>query len=89
MMTLRRLARLKEDILTFYTNYVGKKTKENTTVKERQTPKELKANPSIIVKPSDKCKGFVIMDGEVYADKDETVLNDPDGYEKLKRDPTK
>lgn len=41
------------------------------------------------MKPSDKCKGFVIVDREVYAHKAKMVLNDPDACEKLKRDPAK
>ena len=49
---------------------------------------ELK-NTSIIVKPSDKCKGFVVMDRDTYISKARDILDMPDAYEKLKRDPTK
>ena len=48
--------------MTMFITYVGKKTKLNTMAKERRTLKGLKANPNVIVKQSDKCKCFVIMD---------------------------
>ena len=52
--TEEALARLKEDILTIYTSYIGKETKQNTTVEERWALKELKTNSNIIVKLLDK-----------------------------------
>ena len=75
--------------MTIYTSYIGKETKQNTTVEERQVLKEPKTNSNTIVKPLDKCKSIVIMDREVYTDKAQMVLNDPDAYDKLKRDPTR
>ena len=87
--TERTLARLKEDIMTVFNDYAGKKMKTNTTPDERRALKELKTNNSLIVKPSDKCKGFVIMDRGMYVDKARSILDDPEAYEKLKRDPTK
>ena len=50
--------------------------------------KELRSNHSLIIKPSDKCKGFVILDRETYIKKAKAILEDPDGYEKLNKDPT-
>ena len=87
--TERTLARLKKDIMTVFNNHAGKKMKPNTTAGERRALKELKTNTDLIVKPSDKCKGFVIMDRRTYVDKARLILDDPEAYEKLKRDPTK
>ena len=38
---------------------------------------------------SNKCKHFVVMDRETYVSKEKFILDDPDAYEKLKRDPPK
>ena len=87
--TERTLARLKEDIMTVFSTYTGKKMRMNITAEERWALKELKTNTTLIVKPSDKCKRFVIMDREMYVDKVRSILDDPDVYEKLRRDPTR
>ena len=60
------LARLKEDIKVIYASCLNKTTKPNTTREERRALKELRNNNSIIVKLSDKCKGFMVLDGHVY-----------------------
>ena len=74
--------------MTIYTNCSRKRIKPNTTV-ERRALKELRSNHSIIIKPSDKCKGFVVLDRESYIEKAKAILDDPDGYEKLNKDLTK
>lgn len=83
------LARLKEDIMSIYVSACKKRVKPNTTIEERRALKELRSNPRIIVKPSDKCKGFVVLDRESYIEKARAILDDPEGYEKLRRDPTR
>ena len=42
----------------------------------------------MIVKPSDKCKGFVILDKADYVGKAKHVLDDPENYERLEKDTT-
>lgn len=66
--TEETLARLKEDIMTIYATGARRRLKPNTTVEERQALKELKENFNIM-KPSDKCKGFVILDREINVGK--------------------
>ena len=40
-----------------------------------------------IVKPSDKCKGFVFLDKVEYQNKVDTILGDSEKYEKLGKNP--
>jgi hypothetical protein len=41
-----------------------------------------------MIKPSDKCKGFVVMDRDTYISKAKDILDVPEAYEKLKREET-
>ena len=75
--------------MTIYVIGSRRTVKCNTTVAERQALEELKGNFNIIVKPSDKCKGFVVLDREAYVDKAKAILDRQDSYEKLRRDPTR
>ena len=56
--TEEKLKTLKKQILNTYKNH--RQTTSNTTEEERMSLKELKMNESVIIKPSDKCKGLVI-----------------------------
>ena len=72
--------------MTIYTKSSRKRVKHNTTA--RRQALKLRSNHNILIKPSDKCKGFVVLDGEMYIEKTKAILEDPDADEKLK-DPTK
>lgn len=76
------LARLKEDIMTVYASCLNK---TNTTREEQRALKELRNNNSIIVKPSDKCKGFMVLDRDTCIFKTRNILDVADAYEKLER----
>ena len=52
--------------MTIYATGSRRTVKHNTTVAERQALKELKGNFTIILKSSDKCKGFVVLYREAY-----------------------
>ena len=45
--------------------------------------RDLANNDNIVIKESDKCKGFVILDKPVYIDKAKDMLDDRDSYESI------
>ena len=45
-------------------------------------------NENVIVKPSDKCKGLVILDKSSYVEKVKNILENETNYEKLPNNPT-
>ena len=60
----------------------------NTTEEERRGLNELKKNENVVVKPSDKCKGLVILDKAAYVNKVHDILDDETNYERLPSNPT-
>ena len=58
------------------------------TKDERQALKRLKTDENIVILPADKGRVTVVMDKTDYYDKMDTLVNDKQTYEKLKRDPT-
>ena len=84
--TETELKTLKKQIMNTYKHH--QQTASNTTEEERRGLKELKANESLITKPSDKCKGLVILDRESYVSKVHDILDDETNYEKLPCNPT-
>ena len=81
-----KLSQLKSSIIKIYKN--EKNVASNTSKEEKDALKALRDNDDIIVKPSDKCKGFVIMDKQDYIDKAHTILTDQENYERLEKDIT-
>ena len=63
-------------------------TDSNLTKDERQPLKRLKTNENIVILPADKGRVTVVMDKTDYYDKMDTLVNDKQTYEELKRDPT-
>ena len=79
------LQKLKDDLLRTYKNH--RVTTQNVTAEQRDLVRELAKNKNVIVKQSDKCKGFVILDKDVYLNKANLILYDPESYEKLPKNP--
>ena len=55
---------------------------------ERHALKRLKTDEDIVILPADKGRVTVVMDKTDYCDKMDTLVNDKQTYEELKRDPT-
>ena len=62
-------------------------TDSNLTKDERQALKRLKTDENIIILPADKGR-VTVMEKSDYYDKMDTLVNDKQTYEELKRDPT-
>ena len=60
----RAMAKLKGKVIGLYKNH--RTSKSNVLSEEEEAIAKLSNNKSLIVKPSDKCKGFVIMKKETY-----------------------
>uniref|UniRef100_A0A8C5M9N9 Reverse transcriptase domain-containing protein n=1 Tax=Leptobrachium leishanense TaxID=445787 RepID=A0A8C5M9N9_9ANUR len=65
---------------------IGKKN--NLSKKEREALDELREDDSITIKPADKGGGIVILNTERYEEESLKILNDPETYIKLRKDPT-
>uniref|UniRef100_A0A8C5QWP4 Reverse transcriptase domain-containing protein n=1 Tax=Leptobrachium leishanense TaxID=445787 RepID=A0A8C5QWP4_9ANUR len=65
---------------------IGKKN--NLSKKERKALDELREDDSITIKPADKGGGIVILSTERYEEESLKILNDPETYIKLRKDPT-
>ena len=81
--TEQELSQLKKKVLSTYKNY--RKGSTNHTEEQKQQLKMLKSNEDIIIKPSDKCKGLVIMDKTDYVSKADVITA---AYEEVARNPT-
>ena len=77
---------LKKKVISAYKKHTI--SDRNTTEEERQELRSLKETASLIIKPSDKCKGLVILDKTEYLDKAKSILQDTQNYEKLDKNPT-
>ena len=80
-----KLRKLKEEVVKTYKNHTH--VKDNVSDDERKFLRNLQKNDDLVVKQSDKCKGFVIMDKSTYLDKARDILGNSDSYEKLDRNP--
>ena len=60
----------------------------NVSIEEAKALKELKRREGVIIKSSDKCQRFVVLDNEEYIQKSNDLLEDADGYLQIGRDPT-
>ena len=81
--TERAMAKLKHKVLGFYRNQ--RNHRPNILPEEEQAITKLAHNKSVIVKPSDKCKGLVVMKKDCYVNKAMDILN---SYEQVKTNPT-
>ena len=84
--TEEQLFDLKGSIMKVYKGH--KNVTSNTSKQKKDALKLLRDNEDIIVKPSDKCKGFVIMDKKDYVDRAKAILTDPENYESVEKDLT-
>eukprot|EP00117_Sycon_ciliatum_P023385 scpid59249/ scgid19893/ len=82
------LRRLKEDLSSMYRRESkhARATSDSATQKKLsksqfESLKALKNNPGVVVKPSDKGKGFVVISAENYRTKVYNMLNRPADYE--------
>ena len=60
----------------------------NLTTDEQRALKRLKTDQNIVILPADKGRVTVVMDKTNYNDKMDSLVNDKQTYEVLKRDPT-
>lgn len=81
--TEQELSLLKKRVMATYRNH--KKGNTNYSAQQMKELKDLKSNDDIIVKPSDKCKGLVILDKTDYLAKADTIT---ENYEEVARNPT-
>ena len=81
----KKLEGLKSKILRLYTQH---KTldKPNVTSSERVELEDLKTDDEIVIKQSDKCKSFVLMNKEDYVRKAAEIT---DSYQKVEKNPTR
>ena len=79
------LIRLKENILNIYNRARRKEATDlhgrELTRRERQSINELATDKSVVIKPSDKSKGFVVMSRNSYVQKVNAMLGDSENYE--------
>ena len=61
---------------------------DSNLTKDEQALKRLKTDENIVILPADKGRVTVVMDKTDYYDKMDTLVNDKQTYEELKRDPT-
>ena len=81
----RKLKKLKDEVIKTYKNH--KVVKNNVSEDERQFLSTLKKNDDVVIKQSDKCKGFVIMNKSAYLDKAQDILGDRNNYETVDKNP--
>ena len=81
--TERTMGKLKNKLLGIYRNH--RTNRVNVESNQEQAIKDLSQKENVIVKPSDKCKGFVIMDKDTYVEKALNILGE---YEQVQSNPT-
>ena len=64
-----------------------KVTYDNTDLNKHKLIKNLVKNDSIVIKVSDKCKGFVILDKPAYVEKVKNILDDCNNYDMINNNP--
>ena len=82
--TEQALRALKSKIMKCYKNHQN--TKQTNHAKEdMQALNDIRADPEVIIKRSDKCKGFVLMPKQTYITKAESITSK---YEPVQKNPT-
>ena len=79
-----KLQKLKQKIINLYKQHHS--TAPNHTAEEASLLQDIRNDESRVVKRSDKCKGFVIMDKEIYVEKAQNIVKE---YEPVDKNPTK
>ena len=79
---------LKMELGHLANNYVSAYQPSSTDLKKHRILKEMKNNKSIIVLPSDKGNGVVILDREIYNNSCLGIISDKSKFKHLHADPT-
>ena len=79
----RSISTLKKKLMAIYRNH--RSSGKNYTVSQRRAITQFKQDAELILKPSDKCKGFVLMTREDYISKVSVHISE---YEPVPRNPT-
>ena len=82
--TEHALKRFKQKVMRLYSYH--QTNQRNHTKKDMSALTELQKDETVIVKRSDKCKGFVLMNKSEYIEKTEAIVKD---YEPIAKNPTK
>jgi len=82
--TERSLRSLKRKIISCFKNHRST-NQTNYSKEDIKVLNDIRADPEVIIKRSDKCKGFVIMPRETYIEKAETITSQ---YEHVAKNPT-
>ena len=77
------LQQVKKKVIATYKNH--SKPLPNHTCAQLDALKQLAQNTNVVVKPSDKCKGLVLLNANDYVDKIESITA---GYQVAPRNPT-
>ena len=80
------MKQLKQDIMTAFKKKTV--TKSNISAEEAKSLKTLKQTSDIVIKVSDKCQRFVVMDKTQYLEKASSLLLNQRDYTQIDRDPT-
>ena len=83
--TESKIQKMKQKIISLYKNHHS--SAPNHTSEETLLLKEIQNDESRVVKRSDKCKGFVLMDKETYIEKAKKKITKE--YKPVKENPTK
>ena len=84
--TEQSLRSLKRKIMNCFKNHQNTNTKQTNHSKEDlQALNSIRSDPEVIIKRSDKCKGFVLMGREEYIQKADTITSQ---YEHVPKNPT-
>ena len=70
------------------TDHLGDRSPENLTKDELYALRRLRNDKAIVILPAAKGRVTVVMDKKDYTDKMDSLVNDTQTYEPLKRDPT-
>ncbi|XP_065175138.1 uncharacterized protein LOC135805071 [Sycon ciliatum] len=83
----RKLRRMKDDIMSLYDEEAKRNRKQSTFVplsqEEKDEIQQLRGKHSVVIKPSDKGKGFVLLPSTQYDEKAEAMLDQEADYEKV------
>ena len=77
---------LKHGIMTAFKKKTG--VQSNVSAEEARALRTLKQSTDVIIKASDKCQRFVIMDKTQYLEKAKSMLQNQTDYTRVDRDPT-
>ena len=88
----RKMQRMKEDVVDLYEREISRPASQQEMFRscqlklsksERTMIKSLSSTPGIVIKPSDKSKGFVVMSESQYVEKVSKLLGEKKDYERV------